>query len=727
MANATFGVNILPKNDTVTIGNSNSPWTIISPSLTGTPTAPTPTAGDSSTKIATTEFVDNAIETAPKEYGEIIEFELDNVSNVSGAYSHVSTVTGAKADMTPVGITVGNSEAFQDDVTITFGDGTIMLECDSVAGSSTVKVAAFVVEDLSFDPELTSAEYIQLNNTKLDKATFNNWRPSNSGTNDQILRSNGDGTTRWDSAATTTEINTAVTSWLNTNVPTGTTVVIDRSLTQDNCAANAKTVGDELSGLKSALELTKKDTLIASTDVRNYFYKANCYINYSTKQETEVADHSLYKVPIKKGDVVVLMPTTSDVDWTGIDHGFNNKHALSLEKTDNTYYTFDVGTAGYNYHFEFGYAVIFGTDDYINVCFTVYDGRENLIAVYKNWPGNVLNDTDKISNRNTVYTVSTETAVNSKRLYPATSYGTIRKLTNDVVKALWFQVNKGDVIKWSGIPSGISNYGTYITGAGSYVSITDSVYEVPNDGLICTYDETENPHGYCVVYPADSIKISSSQIVDGLNNNQYTGLNCVAFGTSLTYRDVGYRPYLANILGMTIDNQGDGSACWLNSGTEDNIYYNVTNYASFSDKDVCIIEGCVNDWGLNKPLGTYKDTGLDTVCGVLYNMISHVYTQKASIQIFVILDHFGKVNGSTDTSSSAVNASNKTQYDFYEELAKLCEFYGIPCIKEYAISSIGIFGTEYLTDNIHLTALGGQQSAQVIATEMVRIPVKKHS
>ena len=254
MANATFGVNILPKNDTVTIGNSNSPWTIVSPSLTGTPTAPTPAAGDDSTKVATTEFVGTAIDNIPVIYSEIIEFELDNVSNVSGSYSHTSTVTGATANMKAVGLTVGNSEAFLDDVTITFGNGTITLQCDNVVGSSTVTVAAFVVEELSFDPTVTSAEYIQLNSVKLDKATFNNWRPSNNGTNDQILRSNGDGTTRWDSPATTTEINTAVTSWLNTNVPTGTTVVIDRSLTQDNCAANSKTVGDELSGLKSALD-----------------------------------------------------------------------------------------------------------------------------------------------------------------------------------------------------------------------------------------------------------------------------------------------------------------------------------------------------------------------------------------------------------------------------------------------------------------------------------------
>ena len=60
MANMTMGVNIIPKNNTVTIGNSDHSWKIVSPDLTGTPTAPTPTTGDNSTKIATTAFVAGA-------------------------------------------------------------------------------------------------------------------------------------------------------------------------------------------------------------------------------------------------------------------------------------------------------------------------------------------------------------------------------------------------------------------------------------------------------------------------------------------------------------------------------------------------------------------------------------------------------------------------------------------------------------------------------------------
>ena len=57
MANSTFGVNIIPKNSTVTIGNADAPWTIVSPAMTGTPTAPTASASTNTTQVATTAFV----------------------------------------------------------------------------------------------------------------------------------------------------------------------------------------------------------------------------------------------------------------------------------------------------------------------------------------------------------------------------------------------------------------------------------------------------------------------------------------------------------------------------------------------------------------------------------------------------------------------------------------------------------------------------------------------
>lgn len=80
--------------------------------------------------------------------------------------------------------------------------------------------------------------------------------PTNTGTQDQILRSDGQGGSHWDNAASQEEVGAAVTEWLEDNVPTGTTVVVDRSLSIDGAAADAKKTGDALSDLKSAFTAT---------------------------------------------------------------------------------------------------------------------------------------------------------------------------------------------------------------------------------------------------------------------------------------------------------------------------------------------------------------------------------------------------------------------------------------------------------------------------------------
>ena len=65
MANASFGVNIIPKNNTLTLGNNNSHWTIVSPSITGVPTAPTAAKGTNTEQLATTAFVQKATDKIP--------------------------------------------------------------------------------------------------------------------------------------------------------------------------------------------------------------------------------------------------------------------------------------------------------------------------------------------------------------------------------------------------------------------------------------------------------------------------------------------------------------------------------------------------------------------------------------------------------------------------------------------------------------------------------------
>ena len=182
--------------------------------------------------------------------------------------------------------------------------------------------------------------------------------------------------------------------------------------------------------------------------------------------------------------------------------------------------------------------------------------------------------------------------------------------------------------------------------------------------------------------------------------------------------------YLPLYSGMIMDNQGVNSGMILENASYPDacILDKIEAYTGYSDKDVCILEGFVNDWLTNAGfLGTWKDTGTDTVCGCVRNAIEYIFSQKEDITLFVIIDHYGK----TTCSTLSENSANKTQYEFYNEIIKLCNSMGVHVIKQNEESEINENTPSYLYDNIHLTDLGAKQSAQTIWSCMKKYNLNK--
>ena len=136
MANMTFGVNILPKSNAVTIGNSDHPWSITSPSLTGVPTAPTATSGTNTTQIATTAFVQSAV----SECGGLITVS-SAISIPSSGSSATYSISGITADYQLVAWNFSTSaENYPPaDLTWTTGNGTFTVQNTSGTTSETIK------------------------------------------------------------------------------------------------------------------------------------------------------------------------------------------------------------------------------------------------------------------------------------------------------------------------------------------------------------------------------------------------------------------------------------------------------------------------------------------------------------------------------------------------------------------------------------------------------------
>lgn len=221
-------------------------------------------------------------------------------------------------------------------------------------------------------------------------------------------------------------------------------------------------------------------------------------------------------------------------------------------------------------------------------------------------------------------------------------------------------------------------------------------------------------------------RIKSSYLSDYISN-QWDGLKGVAFGTSLTYRAQttgGYLLFLPGLSGMTWDNQGVGSSVILNNGTQPNMMATITGYSSWSDKNLCILEGFVNDWYYNgASLGTWKDTGTTTVCGCVRNALTHILTQKVGITLVVVLDPVGQNYGGVDCSSLATR-SNLTQSEFYDEVEKVCNSIGVPVIRLDKCGGMSENTPYMYIDNIHPSTQGAQQTANTIWSELKNISVK---
>jgi len=143
MANASFGVNILPKSNANTLGNSDHPWTIVSPDMTGTPTAPTAASGTNTTQVATTAFVNSAISGAAdatqSTHGMMSATDKAKLDGVAqGATANVGTVTGITMN--------GSAKTVGSDGKVDLG--TVITSHQDISGKADKSAT---VSDVSYD------------------------------------------------------------------------------------------------------------------------------------------------------------------------------------------------------------------------------------------------------------------------------------------------------------------------------------------------------------------------------------------------------------------------------------------------------------------------------------------------------------------------------------------------------------------------------------------------
>lgn len=453
-------------------------------------------------------------------------------------------------------------------------------------------------------------------------------------------------------------------------------------------------LADDVAIIKSDIDYLTDASIVAYGDIERYLYKKDTYIN-SDLEDTYISGFDTYKITAKGLSVVSVK---YDGDFAT---GLSGSYVSTVEKADGTRIHPSSSTS-YGYfalNNAKGLAVLMNGLSSDNIKAYYITVKRDLISnvhIAVNKPNNQFawDDAKK-------YIATDQNSINTPCYYNGSAFSAL----SSPYYATWIKLNVGDTVESSHQISGFNNIGRVVKSGGSYQNILTSPFTATEECAIEIWNSTEST-GNIIVTPASSVHV----------DDQYYGLSGVAFGTSLTARassSYGFLTDLSLLSGITFDNQGIGSSYILG-----NMLTAIKAYTGYSGKRVCLLEGFVNDWGNNKTLGTWKDTEETSVCGCVRSALNYMLSQNANMTVFLILDPYGRRYSGSDCSSTAVNSAGLTQFEFYEEVAKVAESLGIPVIKMYAESQISENTPQFILDNIHPNALGAKQSANFIWGKM---------
>lgn len=126
----------------------------------------------------------------------------------------------------------------------------------------------------------------------------------------KFLQTDSTGKAIWGNGASSETIAETVTQWLDENVPSGTTVVIDKTLTVQNAAADSKAVGDAVSGLQNEIDFIAKIENLVDTTTLSYGFlsMANGQLidnpNYLTTDYITIQPNTDYVIHINNPSIL---------------------------------------------------------------------------------------------------------------------------------------------------------------------------------------------------------------------------------------------------------------------------------------------------------------------------------------------------------------------------------------------------------------------------------------
>lgn len=188
---------------------------------------------------------------------------------------------------------------------------------------------------------------------------------------------------------------------------------------------------------------------------------------------------------------------------------------------------------------------------------------------------------------------------------------------------------------------------------------------------------------------ADVLNLSTTTQVP---TQSWLGKRWAAFGDSITYKAADstalrYHDIVAQELGLSVINYGRATTGYSTTGNvaDGEFYTRMSNIAPDAF-DFMTIMGSCNDFGVinrgEKELGTYTDTGTETVCGCINTTIDKFY-ELAPLKRLGIITMLPTYSYGPDLITKAPIAEN-----YVNAVIQICKSRGIPCLDLYHCSGL---------------------------------------
>lgn len=248
------------------------------------------------------------------------------------------------------------------------------------------------------------------------------------------------------------------------------------------------------------------------------------------------------------------------------------------------------------------------------------------------------------------------------------------------------------------------------------------------------YNGSAEKAQFVTYYTNEKIKDYLTEVSE---TNPWAGKNWVAFGTSITdtSNSLGeggtptgkYVPCLQKLSGMSVINKGIaggniGVVPGVTTGQIMTAIKSADNLAAIQAADIITIEGFVNDFVANLPIGEISDTTNSTLMGALYEAVTYLYSQNEDATIVLLTESTGQyIDSSHWFPVTRANTLGKYQYEYNDAIITMAKYLGCHVIDCGQKSQINQWHPDYLADWIHHSELGGKQYAETIWDELKSI------